>query len=527
MCAMKQGAGWPARALARRSRSGLVACALGLLVLALAPAAASASTLVRGFADSVYFNAGSKTWVKRTVAAGAQRVSLEIDWAAVEPKKPKPGTDASSPSNPAYNFLYVDNVVKEFAKTGVQPVLLVTDAPRWAEANGGTRTEEVDGSYKPNAKAFRQLAQALATRYSGRYTDPASVRYTYTYTYTYSHGHRHSHRHRHEHSKKLPHVQYFQAWAEANLGVHLSPQWTVARRAYVNTGAQLYRGLLNSFYAGIKRGDRHSTVITAGLAPYGDPPGGSRTPPVQFLRNLLCLSRAGKRESCSESTAHFDVIASDPYEVGSPTTLAEVANDASAPDLGKLVTVVNQALKAGTVLPRVHKDLWVTEFSYDSKPPNPTAVSTATQARWLEEAFYVFWREHVSTAIWYLIRDETGKVATHYFSGVYFYDGKSKPSLVAYRFPFVVMKNPLVLGTVNSVKGAPISKPATTKTATVWGIAPVTGSVHVELRVGHGWKTLFSTHVDAGHVFVRNVPAGQTGYFRAVVSGQKSLVWKY
>lgn len=452
---------------------------------------------MRGFADDVYFDANAHTWVKRTVAAGAKRVSLEIDWASVEPRAPKPGSHPTSPSSPAYDFTYVDDVVKQFTKTGVEPILMVTDAPQWAEAKGGTRTQEASGGYEPNAKAFGQLAQALAARYSGHFVDPASV----------------TGKGKHRHKRMLPRVGYFQAWAEANLSVHLSPQWTVAHNAYVNSGAQIYRGLLNSFYAGIKRGDAAATVITAGLAPYGDPPGGQRTQPVTFLTNVLCLSKTLARQACSESAAHFDVIASDPYEVGSPTTSAVVKDDASAPDLDKLTRLVHKALSAGTLLPRAPKPLWVTEFSYDSNPPNPQAVSTATQARWLEESFYVFWREGVSTAIWYLISDQTGAISTHYFSGVYFHDGKPKPSLVAYRFPFVVMKN----GTS--------AKPATT--ASVWGIAPVTGTVNVQRKVGHGWKTIFSTHVRSGNVFVRNVAASQTGYYRAVAGGQYSLAWKY
>jgi hypothetical protein len=160
----------------------------------------------------------------------------------------------------------------------------------------------------------------------------------------------------------------------------------------------------------------------------------------------------------------------------------------------------------GRALPRKHKQLWVTEFSYDSNPPNPTGVSTARQARWLEEAFYLFWKEGVSTAVWYLLRDQTGDLSTHYFSGVYFHDGKPKPSQTAYRFPFVVM--------------------GSGRTATAWGIAPRRGVVAIERRRGHMWKTLARVHASAGGVFVHPLPAGLHGSFRALVDGESSLVWK-
>jgi hypothetical protein len=500
---------------------------MALSGLGLAPAVSSASTLIRGFADDVWLADPGKSWVHKTEATGAKVASIEVDWTSVEPRAPKPGMHPSNPNDPQYNFGYLDTVVKKFAGSGIQTLFLVTDAPRWAEAKGGTKAQEASGGYEPNAKAFRLFAQALAKRYSGHFELAVKIvkhkrkhkrkhgrTYTYIYTYTVT---------RHE---RLPRVHYFEAWAEANLGVHLSPQWTLKHHKYVNTGADIYRGLLNSFYTGIKSGDPNATVTTSGLAPYGDPPGGARTPPVRFLRNVLCLTSRGKHEPCSESGAHFDVIASDPYEVGSPTTLAEVANDASAPDLDKLTSVVNQGLRAGTVLPRGHKQLWVTEFSYDSKPPNPQAISTATQARWLDEAFYVFWREHVSTAIWYLVRDQTGSFLTHYFSGVYFHNGRRKLSFTAYRFPFVVMRNPLALGTLKSGSGATHARPDG-RTATIWGIAPVTGSVAVERKVGKHWKKLFSTHVRANHMFVRTIAADRTGDYRAIVDGQSSLTWKY
>jgi hypothetical protein len=144
----------------------------------------------------------------------------------------------------------------------------------------------------------------------------------------------------------------------------------------------------------------------------------------------------------------------------------------------------------------------VTEFSYDSNPPNPTAVSTATQARWLAQSLYVFWREGVNTVIWYLVRDQGGtNYATSYFSGVYFRDGRPKPSFTAFRFPFVVMGS------------------------TAWGIAPAAGTVAIQRKSGRSWRTLFDVHASAGGVFTHGISSRLQGNFRAVVAGQSSLVW--
>jgi hypothetical protein len=196
----------------------------------------------------------------------------------------------------------------------------------------------------------------------------------------------------------------------------------------------------------------------------------------------------------------------DPYEIGSPTTHAFNADDVSAPDLGRLTRVERKALRVGRLLPRVHKQLWVTEFGYDSNPPNPNGVPANTQARWLEEAFYVFWRQGADSVLWYLLRDQAGHdYNVSFFSGVYFYNGKKKVSFQAYRFPFVVM-------------------PAG-KAANVWGIAPTGGRVSVQIKTGHGFRTLFKLSAKAGGVFTRTISGSLHGTFRAKVGRQTSLTW--
>jgi hypothetical protein len=447
-------------------------------------ASASAATLTRGFADDVWFDSVGTSWVGRATASGARTVSLEIDWRDAQPQAPKKGTNPASPRDAQYNYSYIDGVLRKFEGTRVQPVLLITDAPRWAQGSGGTATEYANGAYEPNDAALRQFVEALARRYSGTFPDPLRR------------GH------------KLPQVRYFQAWAEGNMGIHLSPQWVRSGSNWTNPSPLLYRRLLNAFYAGVKAGDPKAQVVFTGLESYGDVPGGRRTSPVTFLRSVLCLNAALVKQPCADP-AHFDILASDPYEVGSPTTHALNAEDASAPDLGKLKRVLNAAVAAHTVIPASSKPLWVTEFGYESNPPNTTAgtPSLATQARWLDESFYEFWREGVSTVFWYLIRDQTGSFAINYFSGVYFHNGRAKPSLRAYRFPLVVMPNG--------------------RSGQVWGIAPATGKVTVQRRIGKRWVSVLSFRRSAGSIFTGSVSATSTGQYRAVEGRQSSLAWTF
>jgi hypothetical protein len=275
--------------------------------------------------------------------------------------------------------------------------------------------------------------------------------------------------------------------------------------------------LLNAFYAGIKSVHSDNLVITTGFGPYGDLfPGactngqtgnGCRMHPATFARDLLCLNSALRPQSCP-NPAHFDALAMDPYEVASPLTKAYNSNDISAPDLWKLTRMAAKAVRAGTALPRSHKQLWVTEFSYDTNPPNPGGVSLGTQARWLEQALYLFWKQGVSTAVWYNVRDQAASYnpsLDSYFSGVYYFNGNPKPSLRAMQFPFVVWR--------------------TGRSAIAWGISPQTGSVSIQHRTGRSWKTLFRLRGSSGGVFVRSIRSSLRGKFRAVVNGERSLVW--
>jgi hypothetical protein len=469
-------------------RLRLLTGTLAALALLCGGPIAAGATFSRGFADDVWFDAPADgisvhRWLKNTESTGARFVQVEVDWVGVEPSAPRPGESPTNPSAKQFNFGYLDAEVAEFERTGLRPVFLVTDAPRWAQGPGGTAAEYATGGYEPNATAFGDLGRALAERYSGHFRDPQDPR------------------------RRLPRVRYMQAWAEANTPFHLSPQWSASHGRLINTGALIYRRMLNAFYAGVKTAAPSDKVITSGLEGYGDAPGQGlqRTHPVTFLQNVLCLQQPGS--SCGEP-AHFDVLASDPYDIGSPTTHAVSPLDASAPDLARLTRLVKAALAAHTLLPDTPKPLWVTEFGYDSNPPNPTkgTISLATQARWLEESFYVFWSEGATTELWYLIRDQTPPYTQNYFSGVYFRDGQPKPSYTAFRFPFVVM---------HRAPGAQI-----------WGISPRTGTLTVQAQTASGWRPVTTIAARAGSVYTRRFPL-PPGRYRATIDAQDSLAWDY
>lgn len=356
----------------------------------------------------------------------------------------------------------------------------VSGAPAWAEGVGRPAGIAV-GAWRPRPGAFGAFASALAARYRGSFPDPAAP------------------------GRALPRVRYFEAWNEPNLDTYLAPQWEGRRPS----GPALYRRLLNSFYAGVKAAQPGATVIAGSLAPFGDRPGGSRTPPVEFLRRLLCLGERGSSRPACPRPPRFDILSDHPIAVGSPLRSAASPLDATTPDLGRLVRLVRRAEATGHVLPRGRRPLWVTEFWYDSNPPDPDGVPLSRQARWYEQCLYIFWRQGARVAIALQIRDAPPGRGWQYTnqSGAFFLDGTPKPAQTALRFPFVTRRTG-------------------EHTVRAWGIAPRRGEVRIEVRRDGHWLTLTTASATARRAtFATTLSLRGRARLRAVVDGEPSLSW--
>ena len=82
--------------------------------------------------------------------------------------------------------------------------------------------------------------------------------------------------------------------------------------------------------------------------------------------------------------------------------------------------------------------LWATEMWWDSNPPTSPGSPPGRQARWIEDALYQAWKDGASVVINLAIRDfTTSGLQGGTGSGIFFADGRPKPSYTAFRFPFV------------------------------------------------------------------------------------------
>ena len=109
-----------------------LAAILGLaLALALVSNAGAAGPLRTGFLDPGAFTGpNADVSVVRAQKAGATLTRIPLFWSAVATATP---AEPEDPNDPAYNWASVDRQVVDAVRGGLEPILCITDAPKWAE----------------------------------------------------------------------------------------------------------------------------------------------------------------------------------------------------------------------------------------------------------------------------------------------------------------------------------------------------------------------------------------------------------
>lgn len=467
----------------RRLATVVVALVASAAVGCLSATAASAAPgLTLGFSADGYLTAGTTAtrapWIARAVSVGANVVRVNVDWATVAPRRRPPGFNPADPASPGYNWSLPDSVIRELTSHGLSVLVTVWDAPSWAQGSHKPRAER-EGTWRPSPGQLGLFAKALALRYDGSFPDPSQP------------------------DAFLPRVDEWQGWNEPNLDYYLSPQWVRAGRGWIPVAPTLYRQLLNAFYAAVTGVNPSNLVLMAGTAPYGevigtdrDPPGQERIQPVAFYRYVF------------SGTTYLDGVDHHPYGVGGPTWHALNPDDIAVPDFYKIARVLRAAVRAGHVLPRGPKQLWVSEIGWSSNPPNPQAVPIMQDARWLEQAFFVLWSQGVDTVLPLEIGDPAPipNYGSVFENGLYFRNGRAKPLAQAFRFPFVT----------NRLSHSRVR---------VWGRAPEAGQLSIEVLRAGRWRTL--ARVTAGQQRVFNTTIGLVGgaTLRGQVGTDTSIAW--
>lgn len=443
---------------------------LAVLAAAVPNASGAERPLTTGLIDGTgaYGGADAEWAFARTVEAGARVVRMSVSWAELAPRRP---VNPRDPADPAYRWKSIDDRVLLASRHGIEPLIYIArEVPAWARAHSQ------DGAMRPGHAEYADVAAAIATRYSGTYGG-------------------------------FPRVRYWQAWNEPNLDFYL-----VQNGAH---GAVHYRLMVNGFAASVKHVHRTNLVVAGGTAPFSSTSTVTwGTPAMDFMAELLCMTNTRRPRRKCDDRVRFDVWAHNPYTSGSPTHRAANDGDVSLGDLPRMARMLRAAGDAGRIVGTRRPRFWVTEFAWDTAPPDPGGVPEREHARWVAEGLYRMWRHGVSLAVWFGLRDavkgpnrewgesfQSGLLAR----GADTLVGSDRPKLAfqAFRFPFVALP----------ARGGVLA----------WGRAPKGRTVVLEQRRGGRWRSVGRLRIGANGVFERRLRLRSRAALRARAAGDRSL----
>jgi hypothetical protein len=407
-------------------------------------------------------------------AANVRVVRIPAAWSVIARRRP---SDPANHADPAYDWSGMDARVNAIAGRGMEPLLSLYAAPGWAKT-----TREYGGQPRPTPKPedFAAFVTAAARRYSGATAGVGRVR-------------------------------YYQLWNEPNLKTYLDPVDAVEQ----------YRAMVKAAYPAVHAAATGNRVVAGGLAPYAAFK--EDIAPLRFMRELLCMSAGSRPRPTCETTVPFDIWSTHPYTNGGPNRSARARDDVSLGDLPEMRRLLRAAERAGHVDPARRsstmddEDFWVTEFSWDTKGPDPGGVPLSRHARWVAEAFYNVWRNDVSLLVWFQLRDNpkgTFSWGQTWQSGLFFRttekyaDEKAKPVRGVVRFPFVAL--PARRGSL------------------VWGRTPKAGKgrVAIERRSGRRWVRVTTVRANSHGVFRRTLRGNRGATLRARLGSEAAVPFK-
>ena len=452
----------------RLTRIARCTLAIGVLALALTASTASAGKLETGFLDPGAISRGGEFRIPddvaagRTADAGGTIIRFYLYWNRVVSSQ---ATEPANPTNPAsYDWNRgggLDDAVDAAVAKGLKVMLTIRSAPDFAQRG----TPNSRGSQNPNPDMLERFTEAAVAQFDSR-------------------------------------VDLWGVWNEPNLKSFLQPQYKNGKLV----SPELYGNLLAAA-APVIHGGVHNQVIAAETAPFHFVFGGkpSNPGPLLFLRKLLCMSGGSHPTKTCNRNIGADIIATHPYTSGDAWHHAARSDDVSFGDLPEWKRLVKTAARKGQFYkPGIR--LWISEFSWDTKPPDPDAVPTSLHVRWTAEALYRTWQLGIDTLLWGQLRDYSiGSDPTYgqYQSGLYYCDDPprehcrvpfnlpssqtAKPSLRAFRFPFVAY--------------------AKSGTVRIWGRTPESDqqTVVIERKTSNGWKQMTTANAASNGIFSKRI----------------------
>lgn len=340
------------------------------VALVLAPRAEASPFLRPGIYDDAEFLFGNPDRVFPILKQMNTRLlRMNLRWGGPNGVARERPANPANPADPAYDWEAYDRAVFRAREVGVEAMFSIVQTPSWA--NGG----ESWNVAPRNAIDLRKFSVAAARRYSGTYVGPDG--------------------------RTLPSVRLWLAWNEPNNPVFLKPQYVQKGSRWVIQSAKDYARICNAVVGGVKSVQPTAKVGCGVTAPRGNNNPTSARPsvsPIAFVRAMKAAGAEG-----------FDAYAHHPYYGArgeTPTTKPPVGvagQQPTAVTLGNFDVLVREV----TAL-YGFKRMWVTEYGYQTNPPDRLfGVTWGEQARYMTEAYGLLRRHpRVDVFIWFLLRDE-------------------------------------------------------------------------------------------------------------------------
>ena len=368
----------------------LLAAALLVAVVALAvprPASASEGMAIGLFDDAAVFGSPQATF-PTLKSLNVQVVRMMLTWGGrdgVANKRPAKPTD---PADPAYEWSRYDQAIENASRNGMEVLLTIVGTPSWA--NGGLGPQHAPSS----STTLRRFAYAAARRYSGTFLDTATGRI-------------------------LPRVGMWLAWNEPNSSVFLQPQFARVGGKWQMAAAAAYADICNAVYSGVHAAGGPERVACGATAPRGYNDATSSRPSIAPLSFLRAAKERGLR--------NFDAWAHNPY-YGSPSETPATRNVGErAIGLGDIDTLISEVTSLYG-----RKPLWITEYGYQTKPPDDFfGVPWDKQAEYLRQSYEIA-RANPSIDLftWFLLKDSPKLESWQ--SGLITADGRKKPAFAVF-----------------------------------------------------------------------------------------------
>jgi hypothetical protein len=313
------------------------------------------------------------------------------------------------PNSRHYNWFQIDRLINLANQNGLRVLATVTGPGPHFTSSTPNKCRQVPCALRPKAGAFGAFVEAAAKRYRGR-------------------------------------VDFWSLYNEPNLATWIRPQ---SKSGRVRSEGIIYRNLWKAGYRSIARHDRarRNRVLFGEVAAIGDP--------LPLLQTALCLDgrnrplrgRDSRRARCGGfKRLNIGGMAVHPYNQGGfgrrgPQTKTRNRTALPIAYMPRLHRLTDAAVKRKRARRNV-RNVYITEYGYQTKPPDRNGVSLRNQARFINESDRLtFGDRRIKSVAQFQVVDV--REAREYNSGLRFVrggGGDRKPAYDAYRTPLVVTR---------------------------------------------------------------------------------------